>query len=87
MLEANGFLPDLSDIPEATWDRVAILWVNYPNNPTAAVASPAFFELLAEHAERHRYLVASDEAGYFRLALVPTMEECQRAVAILEEVL
>ena len=42
---------------------------------------------LAEHAERHRYLVASDEAGYFRLALVPTMEECQRAVAILEEVL
>jgi aspartate/methionine/tyrosine aminotransferase len=42
--EANGFLPDLSDVPEATWDRVAILWVNYPNNPTAAMASPAFFE-------------------------------------------
>jgi acetylornithine aminotransferase len=60
--EANGFLPDLSEIPDATWDRVAILWVNYPNNPTAAVAPLAFFERLAEHAARHGYLVASDEA-------------------------
>jgi acetylornithine aminotransferase len=55
-------LPDLSEVPEATWDRVAILWVNYPNNPTAAVAPLAFFAQLADHAERHGYLVASDEA-------------------------
>lgn len=60
--EANGFLPDLSEVPEAPWDRVAILWVNYPNNPTAAVAPPAFFTQLADHAERPGYLVASDEA-------------------------
>lgn len=60
--EADGFLPDLSEIPEATWERVAILWVNYPNNPTAAVASLAFFERVAEHAARYGYLVASDEA-------------------------
>jgi acetylornithine aminotransferase len=60
--EANGFLPDVSELPPATWDRVAILWVNYPNNPTAAVAPLSFFEHLADHAARHGYLIASDEA-------------------------
>ncbi|HZU18212.1 MAG TPA: aminotransferase class I/II-fold pyridoxal phosphate-dependent enzyme [Candidatus Dormibacteraeota bacterium] len=60
--EANGFLPDLEEIPAATWDRVAILWVNYPNNPTAAVAPLDFYRRLAAHAARHGYLLASDEA-------------------------
>jgi acetylornithine aminotransferase len=60
--EANGFLPDLAELPPRTWDRVAILWVNYPNNPTAAMAPLSFFEDVAEHAARHGYLVASDEA-------------------------
>ena len=60
--EANGFLPDLDEIPPARWDRVAILWVNYPNNPTAAMAPAAFYEDLAARAARHGFLVASDEA-------------------------
>lgn len=60
--ESNGFLPDLDELTAAEWDRVAILYVNYPNNPTAAVAPPAFYQQLAERAERHGFLVASDEA-------------------------
>jgi len=60
--EANGFLPDLSEIGPDTWERVAILWVNYPNNPTGAVAGLDFFERLSAHAERHGFLVACDEA-------------------------
>lgn len=60
--EANGFLPDLDELAPARWDEVAILWVNYPNNPTAAVASPAFYDELAARAARHGFLVASDEA-------------------------
>jgi succinyldiaminopimelate transaminase len=60
--ESNGFLPDLDDLPPGEWNRVAILYVNYPNNPTAAVAPPAFYQGLAEMAERHGFLVASDEA-------------------------
>jgi acetylornithine aminotransferase len=60
--ERNAFLPDLESIPDQTWARVAILWVNYPNNPTAATAPLSFYERLSEHAERHGYLVASDEA-------------------------
>lgn len=60
--EANRFLPDLAEIPESTWDRVAILLVNYPNNPTAAIAPLSFYTELAAKAERHGFLVASDEA-------------------------
>ncbi|MDP9246479.1 MAG: aminotransferase class I/II-fold pyridoxal phosphate-dependent enzyme [Candidatus Dormibacteraeota bacterium] len=60
--ESNGFLPDLEELSPEDWDRVAILWVNYPNNPTAAVAGGAFYAHLAERAEQHGFLVASDEA-------------------------
>jgi succinyldiaminopimelate transaminase len=54
----HGFLPDLSALD----DDVALVWVNYPHNPTGAVAPLAFYEELAEAAERHDFLIASDEA-------------------------
>src|SRR5437588_61612 len=38
LLEDNGFLVDLDAIPEEMWERAAIVWLNYPNNPTGAVA-------------------------------------------------
>ena len=60
--EANGFLPDLSELSESEWQRVGILWVNYPHNPTAAVAPLDFYESLSELARRHDFLIASDEA-------------------------
>lgn len=62
LLEANGFLPDVDSVPAATWDRTALVWVNYPNNPTGATAPLAFYERLADLAARHGFLVASDEA-------------------------
>ena len=37
--ESNGFLPDLDAIDDETWARLAVLWINYPNNPTAATRS------------------------------------------------
>ena len=43
-------------------DDVALVWVNYPHNPTGAVAPLAFYEELAEAAERHDFVIASDEA-------------------------
>jgi acetylornithine aminotransferase len=54
----NGFLPDLDELD----DDVALVWVNYPNNPTGAVAPRSFYEELAAAAERHDFLIASDEA-------------------------
>ena len=41
---SNGFLPDLDAIDDETWDALAVFWVNYPNNPTGAVAPLAFYE-------------------------------------------
>ncbi len=62
-LEAGrGFLPDLGAVDAATWDRTAILWLNYPNNPTAATAPLELYEQAAAIAREHDVVVASDEA-------------------------
>jgi succinyldiaminopimelate transaminase len=58
LLRENGFLPDFSLLD----DDVAIVWVNYPHNPTGAVAPLSFYEELAGLAERHDFVIASDEA-------------------------
>ena len=60
--EENGFLPDLDAIDDETWSRLAVFWVNYPNNPTGATATLAFYERLAELARAHGFVLASDEA-------------------------
>ena len=62
LTEANGFLPVLDALDDTVWDRAAILWVNYPNNPTGAVAPMAFYEAAAERCRAHDVLLASDEA-------------------------
>jgi acetylornithine aminotransferase len=80
--ESNRFLPDLDELSPSEWDEVAILWVNYPNNPTAAAAPLSFFEELAARAERHGFLVASDEAYseiYFGTPPVSALEAVDRS--------
>jgi succinyldiaminopimelate transaminase len=62
LLERNGFLPALEAIPAETWRRTAIFWINYPNNPTGAVAPLEFFEQVALLAVEHDFLLAADEA-------------------------
>lgn len=57
-----GFLPDLKALPEDLLARTALMWVNYPNNPTGAVAELAFFERVLALARRHGFWLASDEA-------------------------
>ena len=60
--EEHSWLPDLDAIDSETWERCAILWLNYPHNPTGAVASLAFLERAAELAREHGLYLASDEA-------------------------
>jgi succinyldiaminopimelate transaminase len=60
LLEEHAFLPDLDAVED--WSRVAVCWVNYPNNPTAATAPLSFYERLAALAREHGFVVASDEA-------------------------
>jgi succinyldiaminopimelate transaminase len=54
----TGFLPDLGALD----DEVALVWVNYPHNPTGAVAPPEFYDELVVAAERHDFVIGSDEA-------------------------
>jgi succinyldiaminopimelate transaminase len=58
----RGFVADLDAVDPATWARTAILWLNYPNNPTAATAPLELYERAAAIAREHDVVVASDEA-------------------------
>jgi LL-diaminopimelate aminotransferase len=60
LLESNAFLPDLDAIPADVLKRAKILWLNYPNNPTGAIADLAFFEKVVAFARKHNILVAHD---------------------------
>jgi LL-diaminopimelate aminotransferase len=71
----NGFLPDLKAIPKDVAKRAKILWINYPNNPTAALAPPGFYEEVVAFAKENDVIVASDLAYsemYFDEARKPT---------------
>jgi succinyldiaminopimelate transaminase len=59
---ARGWLPDLDALAPALLDRLAILWLNYPNNPTGATVPPAFLERAARLAREHDFVLACDEA-------------------------
>jgi acetylornithine aminotransferase len=62
LLEENDFLPDLDALADDAWSRVALVWVNYPNNPTGATAPFAFYERLSALARERDFVLASDEA-------------------------
>ena len=60
LLEINGYLPDYSLIAPDILQRAKILWINYPNNPTGAIADRSFFERTIEFARNNGLLVAHD---------------------------
>jgi len=60
LTEQNNFLPDLKRIPADVLKRVKLLWLNYPNNPTGAVADLDFFNRVVEFAQQHDLAVCHD---------------------------
>jgi LL-diaminopimelate aminotransferase len=58
----NHFLPDLESIPSDIAKRAKMLWINYPNNPTAAVADKDFFQRVVDFANRYNVIVCHDAA-------------------------
>ncbi|MDR3077921.1 MAG: aminotransferase class I/II-fold pyridoxal phosphate-dependent enzyme [Planctomycetota bacterium] len=58
----NGWLPDFREIPPETAQQAKLLWLNYPNNPTTAVATLDFFREAVEYGRRHHILVCHDSA-------------------------
>ena len=62
LTKENHFLPDLNSIPGDVAKQAKLLWINYPNNPTAAVADRDFFMRVIEFAHRHSVIVCHDAA-------------------------
>jgi len=60
LTEKNNYLPELQRIPEQVARRSRALWINYPNNPTGAVADLDFFQKTVEFARRHNIIVCHD---------------------------
>ena len=62
LLAANGFLPNLDAIPEEVARKAKLLWVNYPNNPTGAVAPLEFWAKLVAYCHKYDIILCHDNA-------------------------
>jgi N-succinyldiaminopimelate aminotransferase len=80
---ANRFQPDLDSIPAEVWKRCEVLFLCSPGNPTGAVLSLDFLEAALELAERHDFVIASDEcyAELYRDEAAPPPSLLQAALA------
>jgi LL-diaminopimelate aminotransferase len=58
----NKFLPDLESIPADVAKQAKLLWINYPNNPTAAVADKDFYQRVIDFANKNNVIVCHDAA-------------------------
>jgi LL-diaminopimelate aminotransferase len=60
LLPENGFLPDLGAVPKSVAKQAKLMFLNYPNNPTGAVADLAFLEQAVAFAREHEILLVND---------------------------
>jgi LL-diaminopimelate aminotransferase len=65
--EENDFLPDFTAIPDEVADKTKLMWLNYPNNPTSAIAGLDFFEKAVHFAQQHDLAICHD-APYSEVA-------------------
>jgi LL-diaminopimelate aminotransferase len=62
LVEENGFLPDLDKIPKNVAQQAKIMFLNYPNNPTTAIAKEDFFEMVIDFCKRYEIMICHDAA-------------------------
>ena len=67
LLKQNDYLPDLDAVPEDIAKKTKLMFINYPNNPTSAVADINFFNKLVSYAKKHEIIVCHD-AAYTEMA-------------------
>jgi LL-diaminopimelate aminotransferase len=63
----NNFLPNFSEVPKGVAEKAKLLFINYPNNPTSAVAEKPFFDEAVAFARKYRMIVCHD-AAYSEIA-------------------
>ncbi|MBN2141352.1 MAG: LL-diaminopimelate aminotransferase [Desulfovibrionaceae bacterium] len=79
LLEENDFLPDLDAVDNDAWRRAKALFINYPNNPTAATAPRSFYQRVIEKAKEFEVIVVHD-AAYTEIYF----DEADKPLSILE---
>ena len=60
LLKENNYLPDLNSIPEEVYEKTKIFSINYPNNPTGAIANKKFYDELISKALKYKFLIVND---------------------------
>lgn len=75
LLEENQFLLDYQAIPEDVVKKTKIIWINYPNSPTGAVADAKYYEGLIKWARANNIIIAADEGCYIDIYLGPSKAE------------
>ncbi|MBN2097496.1 MAG: LL-diaminopimelate aminotransferase [Candidatus Omnitrophica bacterium] len=78
LLEENNFLPQLNKIKSSALTKAKLMFLNYPNNPTAATAEEKFFQQAVKFAQKHKIAIAQD-AAYSEIAF-----DGYRPISILE---
>lgn len=64
LLEENNFLIDYESIPENIAQKAKIIWINYPNSPTGALAPREWYEGLIAWAKKYEIIIAADDGCY-----------------------
>ncbi|MEZ4818430.1 MAG: aminotransferase class I/II-fold pyridoxal phosphate-dependent enzyme [Bdellovibrionota bacterium] len=67
LLEENHYLMDYASVPQDICDRAKIIWINYPNSPTGAVATDQWYKGLIAWARKNNIVIAADEGCYIEI--------------------
>lgn len=67
LLEENDFLIDYASIPQDVCDKAKIIWINYPNSPTGAVATDEWYKGIIQWAQQNNIIIAADEGCYIEI--------------------
>ena len=88
LLEENDFLPDLGKIPPEVAEGAKLISLNYPNNPTAGVATKDFFRDVVRFAKKYHLIVLQDQAYseiFYDSHYVPSIFEVDGAMDVAVE--
>ena len=87
LVEENNFLPDLESIPKEIAKKSKILWINYPNNPTSAMATKEFLKEAVDFGRDNGIIIASDECYteiYFNEKPLSILELTKEGVVVVQ---
>lgn len=87
LLEENNFLPKLDKIPKDILKKSKILWINYPNNPTTAIASKKFLKEVIDFGHENKIIIASDECYseiYFEEKPISILELDREGIVVFQ---